>query len=148
MAMDDTAASAREGADAFDRLELSARQAGRSMQAAFAAAGAEGRKLEDVLRAVGTRLGDMAVQSAGRAGSSLLNGGLSQALTSIASGGLTGGEGSASASSAAAAPAAQAARPVSVIMNVSTPDAESFRRGEAQVSAALARAVARGNRAM
>ena len=39
-------------------------------------------------------------------------------------------------------------RPVSVTMNVSTPDAESFRRSEAQVSAALARAVARGQRGM
>lgn len=39
-------------------------------------------------------------------------------------------------------------RPVSVTMNISTPDAESFRRSEAQVSAALARAVARGQRGM
>jgi phage-related minor tail protein len=37
-------------------------------------------------------------------------------------------------------------RPVSVTVNVSTPDAASFRRSEAQVSAALARAVARGQR--
>jgi phage-related minor tail protein len=36
--------------------------------------------------------------------------------------------------------------PVTIHMTVSTPDAESFRRGEAQVSAALARAVARGQR--
>ncbi len=39
-------------------------------------------------------------------------------------------------------------RPMSVTVNVSTPDAESFRRSEAQVSAALARAVARGQRGM
>jgi phage-related minor tail protein len=39
-------------------------------------------------------------------------------------------------------------RPVSVTMNIATPDAESFRRSEAQVSAALARAVARGQRGM
>ncbi|UVF18234.1 phage tail tape measure protein [Microvirga terrae] len=39
-------------------------------------------------------------------------------------------------------------RPVSVTVNVSTPDADSFRRSEAQVSAALARAVARGQRGM
>jgi phage-related minor tail protein len=38
------------------------------------------------------------------------------------------------------------ARPVSVTVNIATPDAESFRRSEAQVSAALARAVARGRR--
>lgn len=34
-----------------------------------------------------------------------------------------------------------------VIVNISTPDAESFRRSEAQVAGALARAVARGRRA-
>jgi phage-related minor tail protein len=38
------------------------------------------------------------------------------------------------------------ARPISVTVNVTTPDADSFRRSEAQVSAALARAVARGKR--
>ncbi|WP_342633529.1 phage tail tape measure protein [Microvirga subterranea] len=39
-------------------------------------------------------------------------------------------------------------RPTSVTVNVTTPDADSFRRSEAQVSAALARAVARGQRGM
>lgn len=39
-------------------------------------------------------------------------------------------------------------RPASITVNISTPDAESFRRSEAQVSAALARAVARGQRGM
>jgi phage-related minor tail protein len=37
-------------------------------------------------------------------------------------------------------------RPVAVTINIATPDAESFRRSEAQVSATLARAVARGQR--
>lgn len=36
--------------------------------------------------------------------------------------------------------------PVSIAMTISTPDAESFRRAEAQVAASLARAVARGQR--
>lgn len=40
------------------------------------------------------------------------------------------------------------ARPLSVVVQVSTPDAESFRRSEAQISAAIARAVARGSRAL
>ena len=40
------------------------------------------------------------------------------------------------------------ARPLNVTVQVSTPDAESFRRSEAQVSAAIARAVARGGRAL
>lgn len=39
-------------------------------------------------------------------------------------------------------------RPVSVTVNVATPDADSFRRSEAQVAAAVARAVARGRRAL
>jgi lambda family phage tail tape measure protein len=39
-------------------------------------------------------------------------------------------------------------RAVAVTVNIATPDAESFRRSEAQVSAALARAVARGQRGM
>lgn len=39
-------------------------------------------------------------------------------------------------------------RAVSVTVNVATPDATSFQRSEAQVSAAIARAVARGQRAL
>jgi lambda family phage tail tape measure protein len=42
----------------------------------------------------------------------------------------------------------EARRPLSVTVQVSTPDADSFRRSEAQVSAAIARAVARGSRAL
>jgi phage-related minor tail protein len=41
-----------------------------------------------------------------------------------------------------------AAQPIAVTFNVTTPDADSFRRSEAQVSAALARAVARGRRGL
>ncbi|HEV7259714.1 MAG TPA: phage tail tape measure protein [Bosea sp. (in: a-proteobacteria)] len=41
-----------------------------------------------------------------------------------------------------------ARRPLNVVVQVSTPDADSFRRSEAQVSAAIARAVARGGRAL
>lgn len=42
----------------------------------------------------------------------------------------------------------QGGRAVAVTINIATPDVESFRRSEAQVSAALARAVARGQRGM
>lgn len=41
-----------------------------------------------------------------------------------------------------------ASRPLTVSVHVSTPDADSFRRSEAQVSAAIARAVSRGSRAL
>ena len=43
---------------------------------------------------------------------------------------------------------ASEARPVAVTVNIATRDAESFRRSEAQVSASLARAVARGQRGL
>jgi phage-related minor tail protein len=39
-----------------------------------------------------------------------------------------------------------AARPVSVTVNIAAQDVESFRRSEAQITSALARAVARGQR--
>jgi len=38
------------------------------------------------------------------------------------------------------------ARPIQVVMNVSTPDAESFRRGQGQIAAQVGRALARGQR--
>ncbi|MBM3623989.1 MAG: phage tail tape measure protein, partial [Alphaproteobacteria bacterium] len=38
------------------------------------------------------------------------------------------------------------ARPVSVTVNIAAQDVESFRRSEAQITGALARAVARGQR--
>jgi phage-related minor tail protein len=43
---------------------------------------------------------------------------------------------------------AAGARAVTVTVYIATPDADSFRRSEAQVSAALARAVARGSRGL
>jgi phage-related minor tail protein len=39
-------------------------------------------------------------------------------------------------------------RPVSITVNIAAQDVESFRRSEAQVSASIARAIARGQRAM
>jgi hypothetical protein len=130
--MDDTASTANETAAAFDRLDISARQAGASMLSAFGAASAEGRKLED----------------SGRLASSLLTGGLSSALTGIASGASGGFGAAAEGVSSTLSAGGGAVNALSVTMNISTPDAESFRQGEAQVSAALARAVARGSRAM
>lgn len=43
---------------------------------------------------------------------------------------------------------AEGGRPVNVTVNIATPDVEGFRRSQAQVAAALARAVARGRRAL
>jgi hypothetical protein len=159
--MDDAAASANEGAEAFVRLDRAAKQAGLSITAAFTAGQVEGRKLDDVLRSVGQKLAQTALQTAGRA----LFGSLATTLTQTFAGSVAGTAGGVStlaapaslagldAVSQVAAPAAArsnaaAARPLSVSMTVNTPDAESFRRSEAQVSAALARAVQRGQRAL
>jgi hypothetical protein len=159
--MDDAAASANEGAEAFLRLDRAAKQAGLSIAAAFAAGQVEGRKLDDVLRSVGQKLAQTALQTAGRA----LFGSLATTLTQTFAGGVAGATGGISALAApasldgldavsqVAAPAAARSnaaltRPLSVSMTVNTPDAESFRRSEAQVSAALARAVQRGQRAL
>ena len=43
---------------------------------------------------------------------------------------------------------ATGARPVAVTVNIATPDPGAFRKSEAQVAATLARAVARGQRAL
>ncbi|MEC7300348.1 MAG: phage tail tape measure protein, partial [Pseudomonadota bacterium] len=40
----------------------------------------------------------------------------------------------------------QGGRPVTVVMNIQTPDAESFRRSQAQVAAQMSRVLARGQR--
>jgi hypothetical protein len=144
--MDDAASTANDGADAFLRLDRAARQAGASMAAALALGQSEGRKLDDVLRGIGSRLAQSAVQSAGRGlavslGSTLsstLTGGVSSLAGSFSSGG-TGG---------VSAMRREASKPVAVSMTINTPDAESFLKSEAQVSAALARAVQRGQRAL
>lgn len=41
---------------------------------------------------------------------------------------------------------AQGGRPVNVVMNIRTPDAEGFRRSRGQIAAQLGRAISRGNR--
>jgi phage-related minor tail protein len=41
---------------------------------------------------------------------------------------------------------ASQSRPVTVVMNVTTPDVAGFRRSESQIAARLSRALARGDR--
>ncbi|MGL4635981.1 MAG: phage tail tape measure protein [Beijerinckiaceae bacterium] len=160
--MNDTTQTAREGSEAFAQLDVQARQAGRSIAAALSAGQVEGWRLDDTLRGVGQRLGTMALQSAGQGLGQLLGSTLRSGLVSAAASGagfslaspislmgLGGLGGAADSVPAVASPQlAQQARPVAVTMNISTPDAESFRRSEAQVSSALARAVQRGQRSL
>ncbi len=161
--MDDTTASANASAEAFLRLDRIARQAGASITSAMKAGQAEGRQLEDVLISVGQRLAETGLLSAGRSIGVALTSTLGSTLTSglsgsLASGGLAtpavlaGFTDAAGASVGGSSDAAGAGNGsggnVSIAMTVNTPDAESFRRSEAQISAALARAVQRGQRGL
>ncbi len=161
--MDESTEAAQSGSEAFANLNRQAQRAGASIAAALAAGQVEGRKLDDVLRNVGTRLGDVALRTAGTSLARSLTTTLAQTLTSGISSvagsavslaapasllGFGGAESGTAGSAASSTSAPQAARPLLVTMNISTPDAESFRSSEAQVSAALARAVQRGQRSL
>lgn len=156
--MDETTDAALKGEDAFQRLDAQARVAGATITAALKAGELEGRRLDDALKGVGQRLTDIALSTATKSLGGLLTGALTSGLQGVVGGaagfaapaalsGLTqvlafGGEG-------ASAPAVAAGqRAVAVTMNIATPDVESFRRAEAQVSASLARAVSRGERGL
>jgi hypothetical protein len=158
--MDNTTASASDSAEAFLKLDRIAKQAGASITAALKAGQIEGRQLDDVLKSVGQRLAEAGLQTAGRSIGvtlastlgSTISGGLSG---SLASGGLAAPEVLAGFSDAASAGvdasgsgSADSGGGVTIAMTVNTPDAESFRRSEAQISAALARAVQRGQRGL
>jgi hypothetical protein len=161
--MNETSETADVGAVAFDNLNRQAQKAGEAIATALANGQSEGRKLDDVLRGVGARLGTIALRTAGTSLTSSLSSTLSQTLAgSIAT---TGVQTTSLATPfsfanfgtdfaqrpAAIAPQssnAQAIRPMNITLNVSTPDANSFRNSEAQVTAALTRAVQRGQRSL
>jgi hypothetical protein len=105
---------------------------GQSIARAFAGAVIEGRKLSDVLKGLALSLVNQALSAALRPLGSLI-GNFIQPLA---------GAGAARdmLSTRMAAP------PSNVTVNISTPDAQSFRQSQSQVSAMLTRAVARGQR--
>lgn len=165
---------------AMDGLNRVTDQFGRTLTSAFARGVSSGKSFEDVLRGIGQRLVDMALNAALKPVGSLLDGlfsgltgSIGGALGSVrpfADGGVVGtptyfpmarqiglmGE----AGPEAVMPLARGADGklgvrgggggggVTVNVAISTPDAASFRRSEAQVSASLARAVARGQRSL
>ena len=128
---------------------------GRAMTTAFRRSVVDGRALEDVLKSLALSLSSRALNQAlapigqglfsglvgGLFAGAKFSGGLSQATNFAA-----GGPASSAGSVAARADARRGG--VNVVFNVTTPDATSFRRAEADVSAMLAHAVARGQRGM
>ena len=122
---------------AMDDLERSARRAGSAVGDAFRGAALEGRSFGDVLRDLASKLADVALDAAVapiERGAANLFSGLAASLAGAV------------APAPQAAPARAAASPVT--FNVTTPDAESFRRAEGQVAAMLTRSAMRGRRSL
>lgn len=157
----------------MSRLDAITTQFGRSLTRALSAGIVQGKGFDDILRGLGQRLIDISLRAAFKpleTGISGLLGGLTSGLTGLFGGGgfgstsllnglfggggtgtsIFGGAGNAPARGVGQAYGTGTARGVGVTVNMAihTPDAESFRRSEAQVSAALARAVSRGQRSL
>jgi hypothetical protein len=144
MADDDFDFDAAATAAALAELEGLADGFGRAMTSAFRQAVVDGKRLEDVLKSIALSLSGRALSAA----LTPIGQGIGEAIGgmfdmgAVARGAAQGGGGAGSASQSVWPGSA----PVHVTFNVTTPDAQSFRRAEAEVSAMLARAVARGRR--
>jgi hypothetical protein len=110
---------------------------GQTIVRSFAGAIIQGRKLSDVLKGLALSLAGQALSSAlkplGNIAGDVLGGLASSPV--LAAG---------AARSSVSAPAAPALSNVTI--NISTPDAASFRQSQSQVASVVARAVARGQR--
>ena len=122
---------------ALGDLEGDARRVGDALGAAFKGAAVEGRSLGDVLRDLALKLASIALDGA----LAPIEKGIGDALGRLA-GDLVG----ALAPAPAPGPSMRAAAPVT--FNVTTPDAESFRRAEGQIAAMVARSAMRGRRSL
>lgn len=154
-------------ADALDalstrlsRLDEITQQFGKSLSRALATGIAQGRSFDTILQTLGQKLIEISLRAAFRPLETALSGSFSGLFSGL-TGNLTGstglftdmfGSSGASGADLLGAPARSsgkaAGQGISITMHVSTPDADSFRRSEAQVSSALARAVARGQRSL
>jgi hypothetical protein len=140
------------------RLENLTAAFGRTLSKSLVQGVAQGKSFEDILQGLGDKLIQLSLSSAFKPLESAVQGlfssltGTAAGLVSGAFGGGGGGKlfasmGGGGAPLFSAAPRAAGAG-ITVNMAVTTPDAASFQRSEAQVSAALARAVARGQRSL
>lgn len=162
------AGALRDGLSELTRLSASF---GATLTRAFASAVAGGRKLSDVLRSLILSLSRQALSSAlkslGQALGGMLGGGGSMQVTPFAKGGVLGGPvafplrgGLGLAGEAGAEAILPLARGpdgrlgvragggggMQVVVNIQTPDIESFRPSQSQVAAMMLRALERGQR--
>jgi len=159
---------------ALSDLQTKSDQFGRVLTGALRSAVSSGKSLDDMLRQIGTNLASMALSQAlsplqGLASSlfsgllggiggvmPFADGGVVRSPTYFATGGTLGVMGEAGVEAILplqrgsdgrlGVATAGGGRSVQVVVNVNTPDASSFRKSEAQVTAMLARAVQRGAR--
>lgn len=142
----------------LSRLDDITQQFGKSLSRALATGIAQGKSFDTILQTLGQKLIEISLRAAFKPLESALTGSFSSlfsGLTNGLTGGFTGtgglfgdmfGSGGTAEAPLFGATARNAGAGVSITMNVSTPDADSFRRSESQVSSALARAVVRGQR--
>ncbi|WP_157015086.1 phage tail tape measure protein [Mesorhizobium xinjiangense] len=160
----------------LEDLERLSRRFGTKLTSAMRSAAVSGRALDDVLRQIGTNLAGLALEqglqplkelsgswfaslfSAARNVLPFADGGVVSSPTCFPLGGQTGLMGEAGAE--AILPLARGAdgrlgvaasgstAPVSIVFNVTSPDAASFRKSEAQLTGMIARAASRGLRSM
>jgi hypothetical protein len=156
-ALDELADDAAPLRAALGELEGLADQFGRAMTTAFRQSVVDGKRLEDVLRSLALSLSGRALNAAlapiGRGIGAIL-GGAAKGFSRSGDAGLGMGDWR-QRTSASPIPNPQSlggrgggAGQVNVTFNVTTPDAGSFRRAEAEITAMLARAVARGQRGL
>jgi dihydroorotate dehydrogenase len=116
----------------MDDLSRMAEGFGQAITRAFASAIIQGQKLSDVLKGLALSLANQALSAALRPLGSLIGSFVAPLAGAPAAREATGMR--------------TAGAPVTVTVNISTPNAESFRQSQGQVAAMLARAVARGQR--
>ena len=168
--MTKSASSLTASAATLETLNQAAGSFGTAIVDAFAKGTAQGQSFDQVLQSVGSKLLDLAAKSAVPDLGSMLSGGSQNLLggvTPFADGGVVAAPSyfpTSSGQALAGEAGPEAIMPLTrgpdgklglagqgnatVQVTINAQDADSFKRSEAQVSAALARAVQRGRRAL
>lgn len=126
-------------------LDRMAEGLGQRLVTAFAGAALEGRNLQDVLRGLALSLSRVALSQAVKPLGSLLGGIGPWADGGVANSPVLRGLGG-DVFKAASDTALRGQGPMNVVVNITTPDAATFKTSQAQVAALIARAAARGQR--
>jgi hypothetical protein len=162
-AFDDQISEIEPLGGALRELEGLADGFGRALTTAFWRAAVEGKALDDVLRSLALMLAGRALSAAlapigqriGGIVGGVLGGGRATATggsamrVGLGDLGRVGSRGAEAAGAGSVSPERRAgAAGIQVTFNVTSPDAQSFRRAEAELTAMLARTVARGQRGL